>query len=384
MDHQVAVVDQHPFGVLVTFQAGGIFAVLFEGFRDLVADGLDLACVRAGGDDEVVGEGGGVPDVQYCNVTSLLRFSGLYRGQPDWLRLGRRRFRFMQFFRPGQGTFSFPYRTTIRMAMLFFFLLTAVAFAADDSAAVTQARHDYENLRQQVQAGLQPASKLAEAQESIDDALDAEALDHTLYGHLELEKLSPSEADEMVNAATRRLARTQKKLDRARDLIASGVAAPNYSEDSKAEFDRRADALAQAKSRAALVMQMVEIARAETTPTSDAPLTGIWRPKEFVDGDHLLADSDIRDITLTFEKHFHEPLPVSARGMTEVHRALGFDHTGRVDVAVMPDSPEGVWLRKYLESKSIPYYAFRIAIPGKATGAHIHIGPGSTRLHVAD
>jgi hypothetical protein len=272
--------------------------------------------------------------------------------------------------------------------MLFFLLLSSLlgvgAFAADDSPAVTQARQDYEKLRQQVQAGLQPASKLADAQESIDDALDAAVLDHTLYGHLEVENLSPSEADQMVNAATRRLGRTQKKVDHAKELIAGGVAAPNYSEESEAELDRRAQALDQAKSRAALLMQMVEIARAENTPSADAPLTGIWKPKEFVDGDHLLADEDIRDITLAFEKHFHEPLPVSARGMTEVHRLLGFDHTGRVDVAVTPDSPEGVWLRKYLESKSIPYYAFRVAIPGKATGAHIHMGPGSTRLHTTD
>jgi hypothetical protein len=268
--------------------------------------------------------------------------------------------------------------------MLFFLLAAALAFAADESPTVTQARQDFEKLRQQVQAGLQPASKLKEAQESIDDALDAAVLERTLYGHVEIENLSPSEADEMVNAAVRRLARTQKQVDRAQELIANGVAAPNFSEDSKAELDRRAQALNQAKSRAELLTRMVEIARAETAPSPDKPLTGIWKPKEFVDGDHLLADQDIRDITLSFEKHFHEPLPVSARGMTEVHRALGFDHTGRVDVAVTPDSAEGQWLRKYLESKSIPYYAFRVAIPGKATGAHIHIGPGSTRLHVTD
>ena len=231
---------------------------------------------------------------------------------------------------------------------------------------------------------MQPKSKLVDAQESIDDALDAEVLDQTLYGHIEIGNLKTSEADQMVNAATRRVARTQKKVDHARDLIASGVAAASYSEESLADLDRRTETLDQARARAALLMQTIEIARAENTPSADTPLTGIWKPKEFVDGDHLLADSDIRDITLSFEKHFHEPLPVSARGMTEVHRLLGFDHTGRVDVAVMPDSPEGLWLRKYLESKSIPYYAFRIAIPGKATGAHIHIGPGSTRLHTTD
>ena len=73
-------------------------------------------------------------------------------------------------------------------------------------------------------------------------------------------------------------------------------------------------------------------------------------------------------------------MPISANGETSVHRALGFDHRGRVDVAVMPDQPEGIWLRHYLEAHNIPFYAFRSAIAGKATGAHIHIGPGSTRL----
>ena len=66
--------------------------------------------------------------------------------------------------------------------------------------------------------------------------------------------------------------------------------------------------------------------------------------------------------------------------MTAVHTALGMDHTGRVDVAVNPDSPEGIWLREYLDARAIPYYAFRVAMAGKATAPHIHIGPGSTRL----
>ena len=86
-----------------------------------------------------------------------------------------------------------------------------------------------------------------------------------------------------------------------------------------------------------------------------------------------------------YERRFPKPLPVSAMGETAVHRALGFDHRGRVDVALSPDQPEGVWLRQYLEARRIPYFAFWQAVPGKATGAHIHIGPESTRLSaVAD
>jgi hypothetical protein len=59
---------------------------------------------------------------------------------------------------------------------------------------------------------------------------------------------------------------------------------------------------------------------------------------------------------------------------------MGFDHRNRVDVAVHPDQPEGVWLRDYLMQNGIPFFAFRQAVRGKATGAHIHIGPISTRI----
>jgi hypothetical protein len=85
-------------------------------------------------------------------------------------------------------------------------------------------------------------------------------------------------------------------------------------------------------------------------------------------------------VEAAFRRHFGKPMPVSARGETAVHKAMGFDHRGRVDVALQPDGAEGSWLRQYLIEQGIPFYAFRQAIPGKATGAHIHIGPSSTRL----
>ena len=132
-----------------------------------------------------------------------------------------------------------------------------------------------------------------------------------------------------------------------------------------------------------MVESILNMAQAEAA-TTEPSLPVEKKVEEIYAGDHGLAPQDIKDITLAFEKKFDKPLPVSARGETAVHRALGFDHTGRIDVALAPDSTEGVWLRKYLESKRIPYYAFRAAVPGKATAAHIRIGPGSTRLRVTD
>ncbi len=202
-------------------------------------------------------------------------------------------------------------------------------------------------------------------------------LDHTLYGRLDIQDLNEQQASAMTAAAQRRIDRIQEKVDRGKKLVAEGVAEPFLFADLESQLAARKEALEQANARAALVREIVAVASAEAA----APPPPVeWKAKEHFEGDGLLEPKDIRAITLAFEKEFHEPLPVSARGATAVHRAMGFDHTGRIDVAVAPDSAEGVWLRKYLESKSIPYYAFRVAIPGKATAPHIHIGPGSTRI----
>jgi hypothetical protein len=67
--------------------------------------------------------------------------------------------------------------------------------------------------------------------------------------------------------------------------------------------------------------------------------------------------------------------------MTHTHEVMNFDHTGRVDVALSPDSPEGVWLIEQLTLHDVPFLVFRSAVPGKATGAHIHLGLPSPRLH---
>lgn len=259
--------------------------------------------------------------------------------------------------------------------------LFAALLAADDSPAVTQARQRLETVRQQAAEGLLPAASVAEAQDALADAADQELLGRTLYGNLKVEDLSGAQAEEMVAAAARRVDRTQKKLDRITKLVEQGVAERSREAELQSELAARNQALAEARSRAALVLQIVAMATEEADPRSQ-PV--VWQAKEHFAGDGELDQDQIREITLAFEKQFREPFPVSARGETAVHRALGFDHTGRIDVAVTPDSKEGVWLRKYLEDREIPYYAFRVAIPGKATAPHIHIGPASTRLRLAD
>ena len=81
-----------------------------------------------------------------------------------------------------------------------------------------------------------------------------------------------------------------------------------------------------------------------------------------------------------FSERFGHPLPVSAFGQTPVHDELGFNHRNALDVAVHPDTPEGQALMTWLRGERISFVAFRQAVTGKATGAHVHVGEPSSRL----
>lgn len=83
-----------------------------------------------------------------------------------------------------------------------------------------------------------------------------------------------------------------------------------------------------------------------------------------------------------FAARFGRPLPVSAFGQTPLHDRMGFDHRDALDVAVHPDSPEGRALIDYLRAARIPFIASWGAVPGSASGAHIHVGQPSPRIPV--
>jgi hypothetical protein len=88
---------------------------------------------------------------------------------------------------------------------------------------------------------------------------------------------------------------------------------------------------------------------------------------------------DATKIEKFFLNTFGRTLPISALGQTATHERLRFDHRNAMDVAVHPDSKEGQSLLSYLRQAGIPFIAFRNAVPGTATGAHIHIGKPSPR-----
>lgn len=81
-----------------------------------------------------------------------------------------------------------------------------------------------------------------------------------------------------------------------------------------------------------------------------------------------------------FLAQFGRALPISAFGQTALHDRMGFDHRNALDLAVHPDSPEGRTLMEHLRAAGIPFIAAWGAIPGSASGAHIHVGQPSPRI----
>jgi hypothetical protein len=262
--------------------------------------------------------------------------------------------------------------------LVFLVCAGAVGAQTDDVPEVARAKAEVQKQRALVEAGAAPRTQLEKAEEAMADTRDAAILRRTLYG----QDLTTEQTDEMMTAASRRFDRRRKALDEAKRLVEAG-AAPQLSLSAfGVEMDRARKESDLAELRASQVRELTEMAKAEellATKLAEEPAEAP-RIADRDDGDGIFTAGTLARVERAFAGHFGKPLPVSAMGETAVHRALGFDHRGRVDVAVYPDQPEGVWLREFLTENRIPYFAFRQAVPGKATGAHIHIGPMSTRL----
>jgi hypothetical protein len=76
---------------------------------------------------------------------------------------------------------------------------------------------------------------------------------------------------------------------------------------------------------------------------------------------------------------FKKPLPVAVLGQGAIHDRWRLDHRNAMDISLHPDGVEGQTLINFLRKNGIPFLAFRAAIPGTATGPHIHIGRPSHR-----
>jgi hypothetical protein len=239
------------------------------------------------------------------------------------------------------------------------------------------ASRQVERIKALVDTGVEARIRLDAAERDLEDTKDKVILESAIPD-LHSDEASPSD-DAIVGAAQRRLDRQKAWTEKLRILIESDLAPPSDLIPTATELHSRESDLASAQAR---IFAKVEASAARSSHNDETiPLDFEIGKMEHFEGLGTFDETrDLQAIEKAFEAEFDRPMPISADGETEVHRALGFDHRGRIDVAIDPRAPEGIWLRQYLRSRKIPYYAFTSAVAGKATGAHIHIGPGSNRL----
>jgi hypothetical protein len=183
------------------------------------------------------------------------------------------------------------------------------------------------------------------------------------------------------------VAKAEVELAKSRELFAAGLisknafaAAETEVADTKrkvAEVDQR---MAGADSQIAETLLEAD-AGAKFAKSRPVPKGGLVKTTALIryNGGAVWALSDAWKVQQFFLAAFKKPLPVAVFGQGAIHDRWRLDHHNAMDVSLHPDGPEGQALLGFLRANGIPFLAFREAIPGTATGPHIHIGRPSHR-----
>jgi hypothetical protein len=199
--------------------------------------------------------------------------------------------------------------------------------------------------------------------------------------------------DRLVEFHVAAVSRATSDLEKRRELLARGLVARRELEESERALETAEAKLAGTRREMvvadhSLAEALVEDLPAPSRPPGRPAPPGLATPERYETTPFFVRYRGPAHWTLAeapkvqgfFARQFGRPLPVSAFGQTPLHDRLGFDHRGAIDVALLPDSPEGTALMSFLRGSGISFMAFRGPVRGEATGAHIHIGDASRRL----
>jgi hypothetical protein len=183
------------------------------------------------------------------------------------------------------------------------------------------------------------------------------------------------------------LAKVETELAKSRELFAAGLLSRKDVETSELAVTREKEKLAEVDRRTtgadAQIAETLLEAEAETklAKSSRMPKGSMTRTAAYIryNGGAIWALSDAWKVQRFFLDAFKKPLPVAVFGQGNIHDRWRLDHHNAMDVSLHPDSAEGQSLLGFLRANGIPFLAFREAIPGTATGPHIHIGRPSHR-----
>jgi len=181
--------------------------------------------------------------------------------------------------------------------------------------------------------------------------------------------------------------RAEVELTKSKDLFAAGLIARRDLEASEGAVAQAKDKVAEVeRSNAIADTQIADTlleAEAEKNLRTSKPIPrgGMVSTAAMIrfNGGGAWVLSDAWKVQRFFQQAFQKPLPISVFGQGAIHVRWRLDHNNSMDVSLHPDGREGQALLGFLRSNGIPFLAFRQAIPGTATGPHIHIGRPSHR-----
>lgn len=193
-----------------------------------------------------------------------------------------------------------------------------------------------------------------------------------------LEKLRASYEQDVTKA--------EAKLATSKELFARGLLSRNEVEageraiaEAKGKVNETVQRTASADAQIAGIM--LEANAEKTLAKTRLARGGLVRTSSYVrfNGGASWNLSDAWKVQRFFLDAFKKPLPITVFGQGSIHDRWRLAHHNSIDVSLHPDGAEGQALLIFLRSNGIPFLAFRGAIPGTATGPHIHIGRPSHR-----
>jgi hypothetical protein len=185
----------------------------------------------------------------------------------------------------------------------------------------------------------------------------------------------------------RNVTRAEEKLAQSQKLYEEGLIPKNQLAESEtgvaAAKDKVNEAQRQMSNADTQIADTLIEAQAEAQMAKTPLRKGsLLRTTSYIrySGAGTWALSDAWKVQRFFLDSFSKQLPVGVFGQGTIHDRWRLDHRNAMDVSLHPDGPEGQLLMNYLRANGIPFLAFRAAIPGTATGPHIHIGRPSHRF----
>jgi len=193
--------------------------------------------------------------------------------------------------------------------------------------------------------------------------------------------------EKLLASYEKNTAKAETRLSQTRELFAQGLVSKNDVEASERTLAEANDKVAETRQRMnsadAQIADTLLEAEAEKSLSKAGPMAkgSMLKTSAYIryNGSAPWALSDAWKVQRFFLDTFKKPLPIAVFGQGAIHDRWRLDHHNAMDVSLHPDGAEGQALLNFLRSNGIPFLAFRAAIPGTATGPHIHIGRPSHR-----